>query len=201
MHKMIKINALKFVIPVLGLLLSACTTQNATVVDSGAFRPEVDTLYLMPLVDARTDKSSVFDADDIKRVRDSAAKHLEALGYAVNQIDAWKTEQPVADDALANMTADDLCKLAPPDATVFLVITIDHVSAHYLGLAASYSIKGTAVAINLAQRKEIWRHGGSASRGMVGVSGSLISQIAKKAGAQGDLMDAVFSSFPKKGTN
>ena len=94
MQKMIKIKALRFVIPVLGLLLSSCTTQNATVVDSGAFRPEVDTLYLMPLVDGRTDKSSVFDADDIKRVQDSAAKNLEALGYAVKQVDAWKTEQP-----------------------------------------------------------------------------------------------------------
>ena len=200
MQTMIEMKALRYVIPVLGLLISSCTTQNATVVDVGAFRPEVDTLYLMPLVDGRTDKSSVFDADDIKRVRDSAAKNLEVLGYTVQQVDAWKSEQPVADDALAKMSADDLCKLAPADAKVFLVITINHVSAHYFGLAAGYSIEGNAVAIDSAQRKEIWRHGGTSSRGMVGVSGSLISQIAKKAGAQGDLMNAVFSTFPKKGT-
>ena len=147
----------------------------------------------MPVVDARFDQTAKFDQGDFKTIRDLTKGKLEDLGYMAVLIDAWPTD--VSGQKLAAMSDTDVCRLAPAESQVFLVITVNDVQDHYTGVTTSYSISGSFTAFDKSKAAKIYKDAGTGSHGGGGVIGSAAISTEKAWRAQIRFVN-VLSSLP-----
>jgi hypothetical protein len=179
------------------VMLAGCATppRQAITLDAGAFSQRLPAIYVMPVIDGRIDKSARLDQPDFTRIRKMAEHQLEGLGYQVMLVDSWGTNVP--DQTLADMNDAGLAALAPSEAKVFLVITINDVHDKYKFITASYSITGTAMAIDRLKKTEIWKDAAAGNSSGGGVLDAAFSEIQKQKNSQQMLLRQVFASFPR----
>jgi len=177
------------------LLLTGCITshQQATM-DATAFTQPLPAIHVMPVIDARTDRSGELDPGDLQRLRDLMKEKLEDKGYQTVVVDTWKSAATTSPDR--EWSVADLVQQAPPDAKVLMVLTVTNVTDVYAGISTSYSITGTFNAIDCAKGASIWKITGTGSHGTGGIIGSAIGQADKRLEAQTALGN-VLSDFPE----
>ena len=198
MKKEIRTRVLTALISIVGLLLSGCVSRQPIYLDPTAFDQNIDTIYVTPVIDARTDKSEVFDASDIANLRKLAMNGLDHQGYHAQLLDSWKTDKQLSDRELGDMSAEELCNITPAEAKVFFVITINDVHDTYKVMSSNYSINGMMMAIDRERKKEIWKDVETGTHGGGGLIEAALQMIGRKSIAQDALMRQVLSSFPNK---
>jgi hypothetical protein len=185
----------------LGLfLITGCVAphRQAITLDESAFSPDISTIYVMPVIDARSDKTAKLEDKDFKRMREMAKEILGRFNhYQSVLVDSWGTGG-ISDQSLADMNASELSSLAPPEARIFLVITINDVRDNYKVLTTAYSMTGTLMAIDRQQKREVWKDAATGTASGGGLLGAAFAQIGKEHDAQQLLLGQVFVSFPRK---
>jgi hypothetical protein len=190
---------LALLLGIVGLFLSGCAFVHPPIyVDPAAFSRDIDKIYVAPVIDVRTDKSSDFNADDIANLRALAVKGLENHGYNARLLSSWSADRQPSDQDLFDMNVEELCKIVPPEAMVFLTITVNDVNSSYRVLSSNYTINGMVAAVGCEQKKEIWKSAASGSYGGSGIIDAAVAMIRRKTRAQSAMMDKVFSSFPDR---
>ena len=135
-------------------------------------------------------------AGDLQRIRDLTKSKLEDLGYQTVMVDSWRSEASTTNPDLAQMNDAALCRLAPEDAPIFMVITIENVDDTYSGITASYSISATFDLVDRAKGASIWKERGKGSHGAGGIIGSAIATADKRTDAQTGFVN-VLSDMPQ----
>jgi len=163
------------------LILTGCITNpDKPTMNASAFNQPIGRIDVMPVIDARKDKSGQFDAGDIQRVRDLVRTKLQGLGYQAVLVDSWRKEASTTDEQLAQMSDAALCQLAPAESQVFLAITVTDVNDTYAGVMSSYTITGTFTLVDRAQGAAIWKGSGTGAHGG-GIIGSVVVQATKQS--------------------
>ena len=81
------------------LILNGCiTSQQPATVAANAFDQPLPAIYVMPVIDARDDKSGTLDAGDIQRIRDLTKSKLNDLGYQPVMVDSWRGVASTSDE-------------------------------------------------------------------------------------------------------
>jgi len=164
--------------------------------NASAFNQPIGAIYVMPLIDARKDKSGQFDADDIQRVRDLVRTKLQGLGYQAIMVDSWRKDASTTDEQLAQMSDAALCQLAPAESQVFLAITVTDVEDTYAAVMSSYTITGCFTLLDRAKGAAIWKCTGTGAHGGGGIIGSVVVQVDKRIEAQTGFVN-ILSSVPQ----
>ena len=182
------------------LMATGCATiqRQPIAVDAAAFQKSIEPIMIMPIVDARADKSVTFDKDEQERVRTLVLKRLQVLGYAAQSCDSWNSQAPVSPQQLSDMNTEELSRLLPSNARSALIISVDGLRDSYKVLVTSFSISATFAVIDVSGRKEIWKDAASGEQGGGGLLDAAVAQIGKRSGAYNALVNIVFQSFPKK---
>lgn len=180
------------------LMATGCVTiqRKPIAVDVNAFEKGIEPIMIMPIVDARADKSVSFDKDDSDKLRALVIKRLQGLGYSAQACDSWKSS--VSPQQLSDMNEKELCRLLPPNAKSAMIISVDGLRDSYKVLVTSFSISATFTVIDISGQKEIWKDAAVGEHGGGGVLDAAVAQIGKRSGAYNALVDTVFPSFPKK---
>jgi len=183
----------------LGLfVIAGCAApRQAITLDADAFHQHISTIYVMPVIDGRNDKSAKLDDTDFKRIREMTKEKLEKHGYQTVLVDSWGAGAAISDQSLADMSAAELSGLAPVESKIFLIITINDIHDKWKVFSASYSITGTAMAIDRGKKTEIWKDAATGAESSTGILGAMGAQIGKADDAQHTLLRQVFASFPK----
>src|ERR1019366_8797029 len=96
------------------LILNGCiTSQQPATVNAGAFDQPLPAIHVMPVIDARDDKSGALEAEDIQRIRDLTKSKLNDLGYQTVMVDSWRRDASASGQDPAEMNEAALCRLAP----------------------------------------------------------------------------------------
>jgi hypothetical protein len=181
------------------LLLNACDTpspRQALSLDQGAFAHHIPAVYLMPVIDARDDKSVPFDDADRKRLRDMTKSRLDEHGYQVILVDSWGAGMPPSDQTLADMSNSELAALAPSDSGVFFVISVNDATDASAMLATSCSITVTLTAIDRLKKAAIWEDADIGTAGGFDAVHSASSLAAKRSYVQNAVLMQLFESCP-----
>ena len=181
------------------LILTGCITNpDKPTMNASAFNQPIGRIDVMPVIDARKDKSGEFDAGDVQRVRDLVRTKLQGLGYQAVLVDSWRKEASTTDEQLAQMSDAALCQLAPAESQVFLAITVTDVNDTYAAVMSSYTITGAFTLIDRAKGAAIWKCSGTGAHGGGGIIGSVVVQADKRIEAQTGFVNILSSVPPNK---
>ena len=182
------------------LMATGCVSiqRQPITVDASAFEKSVEPIMIMPIIDARTDKSVSFDKGESDRVSARVLQRLRGLGYVAQTCDSWNSPSVVSSQQLSDMNTEELCHLLPTGTHSAIIINVDSIRDSYKVLVTSFSISGTFTLIDVSGRKAIWKDAASGEHGGGGVLDAAFAQIGKRSGAYDALVNTVFQSFPKK---
>ena len=204
MKRSIKVVVLSGLVIMAASLLGGCTagpSKPALYFDPDSFHPEVSVVHVMPILDARTDKTAKFDEADRRNLLKRSQKRIKSLGYDVEIVDKWTLDVPASEEELAAMTPEQLCGFAPQECQVFFTLAISDIHSAYKVMSTSYSITGTAMLINQHDDRLIWKEIATGTYGGGGLLGAAMDGMVKETFAKDFLMGQLFASFPKKPKN
>ena len=182
------------------LMLSGCmSSHEGATIDATAFNQPLPTIHIMPLIDARKDKSGSLDVDDIQRIRDLTRTKLGDMGYQAVIENVWQKDVSTTDQQVAAMNEAALSRLVPPETGVFLVLTVTDVTDRYGGVMASYSITATFTLIDRTKGAAIWKDVGTGSHAAGGIIASQVAEADKRIEAETGLVNTL-SNLPKNKT-
>lgn len=192
------ITGLVLAIAITGLMATGCATipRQPIGIDAAAFNNNIEPIMVMPIVDAREDKSVSFDKDESERLRALVVKRLVGRGYAAQSCDSWNTQSTVSSQQLSDMNSDELCRILPSNARSALIISIDGLRDSYKVLVTSFTITATFTLIDVSGKKEIWKDAAIGEHGGGGLLDAALAQMGKRSGAYNALVNIVFQSLP-----
>jgi len=179
-------------------LLTGCGTvrRQAITMDMDAVHSIDTPIYIMPIIDARTNRSVEFNDDDSKHLQTLAAKKLKKMGYDVRVVHSWDRHASAEMGHLLDMNTEEICEIMSPNAPVSLVITLNNLRDSYKVLTTSFSITATMSLYDVQQRKEIWQDAAIGEHGGGGILDAALAQIGKRSSAYSAFMNTVFMSLP-----
>lgn len=177
------------------LIISGCAPKRIPItLDQMAFTKTIDPITIMPILDARTNKTVPYDKKDSQKFLDIISDRLEILGYTV-QFASWKAVSSDLDTQdLLDMNIDELCNYIPSDNPTALIFTLEEMRDDAL-IGIAFNMGGTATLISIKEKKEIWKDT-AVKRLELGPLAQLF--INEKKGAFSDLTLDLFLSLPKK---
>lgn len=182
------------------LCLTGCTTvvRQPITLDESAFNTRLETIIVMPVLDARAEKSVSFAPSESKRVLKRVINKLVALGYDVQTANTWNVPPDVTPQQFLDMSTAELCRYLPANSRVALIVSVDGLRSTYSVLLNSFSISATVSLVDVSSRKEIWKDAAIGQYGGGGIVGASLTQIGKRAFAYDALAKTAFESFPKR---
>lgn len=153
-----------------------------------------ETITVLPIVDARIDKSEDFDLEQ------ELGERLEGLladkGYDVERPGDFSDRDRFSHAQVAAMNDVQLASLGPAAAEPLLVLYLNDASGE-VGLGASYNLEATAVLVSKRSGEVLWRNKSVQSIGMGGAAGCMVaSQMDGKASELA--LKEMFGSFPER---
>jgi hypothetical protein len=175
-------------------LFAGCAAQQYVPIyaDPDIENMNFDTITLLPVVDARTDKSHKFDIEG--SIGDRVAKKLKSKGYTVIAAGTATDFSVIPDDEIAEMEPLELSSLGPEDATIMLVVFVNDASAK-MALGYSFKMETTAILLNKPTKAMLWKDKGIGSAGQGGLAGCLMAGLTKDEAMSG-AVDLMLKSFP-----
>ena len=165
----------------------------AMYVDPGFKASPPKTIRLMPVVDARKDKTTA-QINLEHDIRVAFADRIRSHGFVVEMVD-WPAQKPVPPASeVAAMESPDLAPYLPPGDDPVLLVTLDDASFKYVVLAKTAQVKISARAIEPARRRLLWKHFARANEGQGGLVSGL---LPLEAVAVSECLDAMADVFPK----
>lgn len=179
---------------------SGCATSKIPIyIDQQLSQKNIDSIVLLPVVDARKDKS--FETNLDQKIRTPIRKILEKKGYSVITPDKFSKENhQVTPEEIIEMDIAELSTLDPSDAKILLIVYVEDVSDAYVVLAHTFKIEASAVLIDKINHSLLWKDKAVGVSGQGGlISGLFIGM--NRWEAISFCLDNLFSSFPEKVVN
>jgi|GEM_PF-3302600 len=140
----------------------------------------VESIYLLPVVDRRIDKTGVIDLE--KEIREPIKKSLEKKGYEVFLPAKFSDINDIKVEYVSQMDIKDASDLGPLNAKNILLVYVDDVLDSYAIVAYQCKIEATGSLIEKSDKIELWRDKGIGSSGQGGlISGPLAPLIKLEA--------------------
>ena len=184
-------------------LLTGCNStpprRPAMYFDPTCLDPKVSVIHVMPVLDARLDRTVDFHSADLSDLGEQLGNAIvEYSGYRVETVETWPANTATLGEEVVSTSPEQLCGLAPDDCHAFFVLAINNVESKHKVLSTSYSITGTAILVNREKGKLIWKDVASGSYSSSGLIPAAIDTSRKKSSAKANLIWRLFGSFPAK---
>jgi hypothetical protein len=166
--------------------------------DPTCLDPTISVIHVMPVLDARLDRTVDFDSADLNDLGEQLGNAIEYSGYRVETVGAWPAITATLGEDVVSMSPEQLCGLAPDDCHAFFVLALNNVESKYTVLSTSYSITGTAVLVNREKGKLIWKDVATGSYSSSGLIPAAMDGARKKSSAKANLIWRLRGSFPAR---
>ncbi|MBN2180691.1 MAG: hypothetical protein JW715_02160 [Sedimentisphaerales bacterium] len=185
-------------------LLTGCNStpprRPALHFDPAYLDPKVSVIHIMPVLDARLDRTVDFNSADLSDLGEQLAYAIvEYSGYRVETVERWPAITAILGEEILSMSPEQLCGLAPDNCHAFFVLMINNIESKHKALSTSYSITGTAMLVNREKGKLIWKNIATGSYSSAGLIPAWLDKAQKKkASAKANLIWRLLGSFPAK---
>jgi len=178
-------------------MLAGCVAQEPVYVEAEFVKSPPDTMVLLPVVDARKDKSAS-DVDLQKDVARPLLGRLASRGYTIIAADryAYAEGKELTSAEIVDMDAAELAKLGPPDARFLMICFVEDVSQSNVVLGKTIKVEISAVVVDKQRACYVWKDKHVDSRG--GMGGLAVQLVPMQSMAIGRCIDELVVSLPKK---
>jgi hypothetical protein len=177
------------------LMLAGCaTTPPPPLVCAPGFRPEsMDTIYVMPVVDARMDKKLTRNLDKLQHW---AAKNIKNKHYGVQVVADKNSVAGVTDDDIKDATSDWVKNLGPSEARWLMLVEVDELSRK-LTFGSTGQAEVVLVVLDKQSGTVVWRDKALGRQGQGGLLGMMMVSMMDEAALE-SAMDQLMFKIPKK---
>ena len=162
-----------FSLSMLILLLYACgcsRTREPIYIDEIFKTNPPVSMNVLPVVDARKDKSNIKVKDKLSETQDYIVSELKRVRhFEADKLDQFAVTPCPSDDEIAQMNEKDLMKLAPRNGKPSFLYMIEDVSVSYAIIAKSCKGEGRAYIIEPETGKIVWKDACAKSAGQGGL--------------------------------
>lgn len=154
------------------LLLSACSTTNPRPLRSAAdFRPEfMDTVYVLPVVDARADKKLDLNVD---RLQKTISGSLKKKRYDTVILSDSRLPTGLTDEDLRDPTHDWISQTGPSEARWMLMLVVTELSRK-LTFGSTGNAEVTLAILDKSQGTVVWEDKALGRAGQGGLLGMMM---------------------------
>jgi hypothetical protein len=185
----------RFILIAIVFLGGCATPKNAIYLDP-AFHQKIDrTLYVLPAVDHRLDKSTSIDIDS--DIRKPFSDQLRDKGYEIVLLNDFGGKESMPATAVAEMSTDELYALGPQQAKSVLLLYLDDVSSKYVIMGYTYKVEITGILLDKHGKAILWKDKGVGSSGQGGLISGLMAPLIKST-AIDIAVNNMVKSFPNK---
>lgn len=179
----------------LGMLFYGCAyTRIPLYIEPDFSNRLIDTIALLPMVDARKDKSAA-DIDPERYVRKPIEKLLTKKGYSVVMASHLKEGADLTAEEIGEMDEKELATLGPAESGYLFLFYLEDLSTSYVILSKTSKIEASAVLVDKANGQYLWRDKCVESVGQ----GGLISGLLPMQGMVIEqCLSTMLSGLPKK---
>ena len=158
------------------------------------YESSISRIVLMPIVDARPDKSFEVDLNDFKgRVKDT----LEEKGYTVVLPNNYSETMDITAEDVAEMSAKELASLGLENEFFLLFVYVEDILSEYVIMAYKFKIEAVGSLISKSKKIELWRDKGIGRSGQGGLISGL-TQGLNRSGAYDGCVISMLESLPDK---
>jgi hypothetical protein len=174
-------------------LLGACSTRKPVYIAPDIAQIRMPVIRIAPIVDVR--EHPLQDVQVIIRVRNAVEVALGEKGYLVAPVSFSREDQRVSAGDLAAMDDADLARLAPPDTSHLMVVSLDRLENDVDELGRTSRIKLSGRLIDVAREKAIWRDTTQGDSDLGGLL-SVLSGSSPTLEASYDAARSLFATLP-----
>lgn len=171
-----------------------CTARAPIQLDQGFASAGVETIVLLPVIDARPDRLDYVVLS--RNVADATIRMLRAKGYRISESDGY-LQRPAGPIDIDTAQAKELIPLAPPEARDFLVVQVERMDRSLDELGASYSVRLSGLLVDRDGGRVLWRDSASAASNLTGVF-TLMAHGSSQYEAAINASRALFETLPPR---
>lgn len=179
------------------LFLSGCATPTKmAILFDPEFHQKVDrTIYVLPTVDLRVDRSTSIDVDS--DIRKPFSGKLRDKGYEIQLLNDFGGSEDITGAAVAEMSADELYALGPQQSQSVLLVYLNDASSKYVVMGYTYKVEATGLLLDKQRKTVLWKDKGVGSSGQGGLISGLMAPLVKSE-ALSSVVNSMAMSFPDK---
>lgn len=182
-----------YILPCIGLMLAGCATPPPPLHSAQGFRPEkMDTVFVMPVVDARVDKTLSLNSTKLQRW---LVKSFKDKRYRTDAVTDLNSVSGITGEDIRDASPDWIKSFGPADARWLVVLEVDELSRKI-----TFGSTGQAEVVLAILDKQtgtvVWRDKALGRLGQGGLLGMMMVSMMDE-GALEEAVNQLMSRFPK----
>jgi hypothetical protein len=185
------------VVTLLALTASACAPQREAIyADTGLSEVLIGDLVLMPIADHRAERlDHGFDIG--REIHDAAGKVLAKKGYSVTAATVLDSGSRMPAGGFEGLSESELAVLGPVDSKMLVFIAVTGVDKGYDRGGDEYMVRLTAIVVDRASSRVIWRDNGSGNSNFGGLL-AVMTPAGRRYDAVYEALVNLFKTVPDR---